>query len=107
MITPPWVKWASVRCPPGGELDTDEQHTRAGGGDRRRRFTVGYKRRVVEESLAEDTSVSVVARLKRWRFGRSSERLDAQIAQLELTLKYEPNRQRTYRSRQAGHPKRE
>ncbi|RZU98206.1 IS66 family transposase [Spiribacter vilamensis] len=27
-----------------------------------------------------------LARLKRWRFGRSSERLDAQIAQLELTI---------------------
>ena len=43
-------------------MDTDEQHTRAGDRVRRRRFTVGYKRRVVEETLAGDTSVSVVAR---------------------------------------------
>ena len=43
-------------------MDTNEQPTRAGSDDRRRRFTVSYKRRVVEESLAGDTSVSVVAR---------------------------------------------
>lgn len=42
-------------------MDTKEEHTRA-GGDRRRRFTLGYKRRVVEETLAEGASVSVVAR---------------------------------------------
>ena len=41
-------------------MDTDEQHNRSGGGDRRRRFTVGYKRRVVEETLTGDISVSVI-----------------------------------------------
>lgn len=43
-------------------MDTNEEHTRSAGGDGRRRFTVGYKRRVVEETLAEGASVSVVAR---------------------------------------------
>ena len=43
-------------------MDTNEEHTRAAGGDRRRRFTLGYKRRVVEETLADGGSVSVVAR---------------------------------------------
>mgnify|MGYP006265966561 CR=1 FL=1 len=43
-------------------MDTNEEHTGSAGGGRRRHFTVGYKRRMVEETLAEGASVSVVAR---------------------------------------------
>ncbi|MFV8834332.1 IS66-like element accessory protein TnpA [Aquisalimonas sp. APHAB1-3] len=56
-------------------MDINEEHPPAVGVDRRRRFTLGYKRRVVEETLTEGASVSVVARrhdvnanqLFRWR----------------------------------------
>ncbi|WP_435106806.1 IS66-like element accessory protein TnpA [Arhodomonas sp. AD133] len=43
-------------------MDTNAGHAPKASGDRRRRFSVAYKRRMVEETLAEGASVSVVAR---------------------------------------------
>ncbi|MCP1674640.1 transposase [Natronocella acetinitrilica] len=89
-------------------MDTKVDENKRGPKRTRRRFSLASKKQMVAETLKDGASVSLVARrynvntnqlfkwrnllqlelakLKRMQFGRSSENLDHQVAQLELAI---------------------